>query len=1083
MGFTLALALCLAGGGDALAQSQNNQSPRAAIHEGFGRLVFDWARPVKYSADIAGNTLVVRFERPFDGNFRRVLRPLERYLGEVSVSADRKTATFSLVRPVQIKTFTTDAGSVVIDLIEDGADQAAKPQPASDAALPEIKANDHGGYFRLSFDWGRKVPYRVDAQGGTARVVFERAGRVDAGQLGAVLPSDIALTSVDAAAKRTTLAFTLPPGGRMRHFASDGKVVVDIMRDPKAQPPAGTVSLPAGNDGEPGQPTLKPLGAESNPRLPSEMLAGNDPAKAGGAKVTPSSPAVMPPAVAGASSAQVPANDPNDVFSLSVSWDKPVAAAVFSRAGYLWMVFDRHQEVDTRILKRLGGLAVTFVEQIKNRDATVLRLIVQPDYQPSLRRDGLLWVVDLAHQSSEAKLPIPITAPVQLATGTGMALAVQDAGNLVSVVDPEIGDTLLVVPVMPLGAGIYPGRETPDATLLPTYQGVAVIPHVDTVDVRPSRNGVTVGSTGNGGLRMSQPGSATAETADTQLFDIPGWARGGPEHIAEDRHAIDNDLAQTAPARRPAARMVAARYFFANGMAAEALGHLKVAGQDEPTLVDTGAYRALRGAANAMMRRWDQASFDLDNPLVKDNPEARFWSAVTKSGTRPLAGLSPELAKGLAYIKDYPKPLRWPLATLIASAAMAANDDATAQAALTMVDRMAETPTEKGQRDFLRAGYAEMAGKFDTALERYLKAQEQGNREIRAKAALAEVELRLRLKSIKPKEAEERLNRLRFSWRDEGFEFGLLRRLAELQAAGGNYPDALRSLRALANYYPANPGTPDVIKAMQELFVKLYLEGGADSLPPVSAIGLYDEFRDLTPTGPKGDEMIRKLADRLVAVDLLDRAAELLKHQVTYRLSGPDKVRVGTQLAVLDILDKRPKDALDALAASEMPAIAPELASQRRHLKASALANLDRVPEAIALLAGDASQEATLLKAEIYWRKQDWDNAAQAFQSLVAKPALGTTLDDARAKLVLNWATALVLANDEPALAALRRNFAASLERTPYRDGFRLLSSALDREVPDLASVTQKVREAEGFKTFMSDYRDRLQKGGVSAIN
>ena len=50
-----------------------------------------------------------------------------------------------------------------------------------------------------------------------------------------------------------------------------------------------------------------------------------------------------------------------------------------------------------------------------------------------------------------------------------------------------------------------------------------------------------------------------------------------------------------------------------------------------------------------------------------------------------------------------------------------------------------------------------------------------------------------------------------------------------------------------------------------------------------------------------GDDMIRKLADRLVSVDLLDRAGDLLNHQVRERLEGEDKSRVGMRLAMIHL--------------------------------------------------------------------------------------------------------------------------------------------------------------------------------------
>ncbi|MEJ0067681.1 MAG: hypothetical protein WDO24_01900 [Pseudomonadota bacterium] len=78
---------------------------------------------------------------------------------------------------------------------------------------------------------------------------------------------------------------------------------------------------------------------------------------------------------------------------------------------------------------------------------------------------------------------------------------------------------------------------------------------------------------------------------------------------------------------------------------------------------------------------------------------------------------------------------------------------------------------------------------------------------------------------------------------------------------------------------------------------------GPRKLPPLTALALYDDFRDLTPPGPRGDKMIQNLADRLVAMDLLDRAGELLDYQIKNRLSGTEKARIGARLAVVQMLD------------------------------------------------------------------------------------------------------------------------------------------------------------------------------------
>jgi tetratricopeptide (TPR) repeat protein len=647
---------------------------------------------------------------------------------------------------------------------------------------------------------------------------------------------------------------------------------------------------------------------------------------------------------------------------------------------------------------------------------------------------------------------------------------------------------MLVVPVITLGAGVFPGRDTPDVELLPTIQGIAMVSHVDGLDVRSTRGSVSIGMPTGAGLRLStdanHPVSAVKRSEREGFFDVGTWKRGGPDAFAEERRVFEAGLAMIPPAGRSAAHMEAAQFFFANGFAAEALGFLRMAADEEPTLVDTGPYRALRGACQYLMGRWDMAMADLDSPLVKDDPESRVWlGAAHAAASDAPAEWSPQIAAGLPIIGGYPKPLMWPLAVVSAKAAIAAGNDDAAQKSLDLLDRSILSPRDEVMLDYLHGAYSEMSGQFDRALDDYDHAANGDNREYRARATLASIELMLKMGRITPQVAADRLDRLRFAWREENFEFALLKRLGELQIQAGEYPDALRTLRSVVNNYPDNKGTPAVSKMMVDTFAKLYHDGAADVLSPVSAIGLYDEFRDLTPTGAKGDEMIRRLADRLAAVDLLDRAADLLKHQVTFRLQGLDKGRVGAQLALLDLLNQQPEPALAALQGSEVDGLPPDLQSQRKHLKARALADLNRVPEAIQLLVGDSSAEAAQLRAEIYWRKQDWPNAALAFEAMVTRPEHGATLDDVSARLVVNWATALALSNDERGLAALRRNFGPALVGTPYEDGFSLLTSALDRDLPDMPAIAAKIKEAEGFQSFMSNYKKRMQSGGLSGIN
>ena len=70
---------------------------------------------------------------------------------------------------------------------------------------------------------------------------------------------------------------------------------------------------------------------------------------------------------------------------------------------------------------------------------------------------------------------------------------------------------------------------------------------------------------------------------------------------------------------------------------------------------------------------------------------------------------------------------------------------------------------------------------------------------------------------------------------------------------------------------------------------------------------MFYDFIDLTPIGPDGDEMIRRMSERLVAVDLLGPAADLLNYQVDKRLDGVARAQVATRLAMVYLMDHKPQ--------------------------------------------------------------------------------------------------------------------------------------------------------------------------------
>src|SRR5690606_37009587 len=138
----------------------------------------------------------------------------------------------------------------------------------------------------------------------------------------------------------------------------------------------------------------------------------------------------------------------------------------------------------------------------------------------------------------------------------------------------------------------------------------------------------------------------------------------------------------------------------------------------------------------------------------------------------------------------------------------------------------------------------------------------------------------------------------------------------------------------------------------QRMFGELFLDGVADSLGPVDALGLYYDFRQLTPPGARGDEMIRNLARRLVRVDLLPQAAELLQYQLDNRLRGVARTQIAADLAVIYLADRKPQEAIRVLNDTRLPDLPESLVRQRRILEARAMIDGGRDQLALDLLNG-----------------------------------------------------------------------------------------------------------------------------------
>ena len=388
--------------------------------------------------------------------------------------------------------------------------------------------------------------------------------------------------------------------------------------------------------------------------------------------------------------------------------------------------------------------------------------------------------------------------------------------------------------------------------------------------------------------------------------------------------------------------------------------------------------------------------------------------------------------------------------------------------------------SENNEITFYHALWQETTGMYTLARSEMKQLAEGTDFYFRAMGGLEKVRMDTRANAITPQERIEELERLSYAWRGGEFEYNLMTMLVAAYQDQKNFSQVLHILKDMQIRFEGLPESKNIQKLMEDIFQNLYLNENENVLSPVKAIALYDEFKDLTPAGEKGAQIVRRLADRLVSIDLLDRAADLLDDQIRQPIGSKERGLISTRLALVRLLNKEPDKALKALKISENSRFSDKLQKQRRYIKAKALADLKKTDEAAELLENDNSEEAKMLRAEIFWQAQMWDKAADALKLLIARPQPNVPLTQQEAQRVLDWAAALRLAGRPKVVMRLRENFMPYMEKTTLAQAFDFITKTPQQGLLDYHQVAKEVESAESFHSFAKEYTNLIKTKGLS---
>jgi tetratricopeptide (TPR) repeat protein len=1010
-----------------LAEEARKRPPvrvRASVQPTFVRFVFDMPDGVMVSSSLNAEKFTLSFSSAltFDLADAKIAMPANIRSIDQKVEGDASKVDIALIGEVDVHAFREDKSYIVDVAIE----QAQKsPDDISRLRLPPApRETVSEPALPTSEDIARqaKAPEIVPAP---------KPPETAPPAAGADQKSDIAPAVKPAAA---SVAETPPP-------------------QPKAAPVADSKTVTE---------------AKAAPALPAEASPPARPA----AKARPVQAAA---ATGDDATLVVEAARSSDDFRVTFPFPASTAAAVFRRGDVIWLIFDTDRILDTEAIRREGGPLVTDVAAVDLAKGRALRIRLGRPQLATMTGNERSWTLILADKAQSPSQPLVAVRNLNDPTHGNVGITLAKPGQLHRVSDPDAGDLLMVVTAAAPARGFLKRQDFVEFAVLDSVHGIVIQPKADDLTAGVSSDTVTIGRPGGLTLSMATAAPERATAAVRPVFDLNEWRQYQTADFIATRNKLTTAAAlATGPARTPA-RIDLARFYLARGFHAEAKGVLDLVLAEMKAGEEDASALMLHAAASALANRPEVALADLANPAVATNLDSQLWKALAYARQGKWADAREKFKNVEFSIAALPLDLQRIVIVEAFRAALAVRDYPGASARSNDLDVVGVPPEQAAQVAVLRGRLAEALGRDQDALAEFATAAASADRPSAAAAQLDTIALRQKREEITEDEALRDLEILSAIWRGDATEMKTLEMLGRIYAGRGRYMDALSAARVATELAPNSEVARKVQDEASSLFEQIYNGGKGEELPPVEALAMFYEYRDLTPIGRRGDEMIRRLADRLVAVDLLEQASELLQYQVDHRLEGAARAQVAARLAMVYLMSRKPERAIAALRTTRIADLAGELRQQRLLLEARAQSDVGRHDLALDIISNIGGREAVRLRSDIYWGARRWRESAEQIELLYGdrwrdfQPLSAIEKSD-----VIRAAIGYALAEDAIGLARFREKYGPKMDGESDRAAFDAAAKPAAANSADFARIARMAAAIDTLDGFLREMKTRF---------
>ena len=1024
----------------------------------FTRYVFDIPKQISVSSRRAAKALTLTFDAPVKIDLGDVLTALPPSVGAVKtqISDGAATVQFDFAANVDVRSFRDDNGYDV------------------DIVNPDAK---------------------VDASK-TLRIVLPRddSAKTPPADVTKPPPSGPASAAHGAGAKELAPREKTPGAADWEKRPADKSTAIAPQALPvnaAAAPPAGKPQLAATSPPHAANPAIAiaqsppPAPQPAQPALPTPASAPSDAAKAKPAAAAPPPPGKPAVAIQKPTPSSNKAGEPNSKIAvdlerntenlkLTFDFSTATAAAVFTRADTLWLVFDSKVDIDLSTLKNEATHTIRSAELTRAPDADIVRIKLDRPRLASVRADGPAWTLEIGDSVTAPAHALDLTRSLIGTNRSTMSIALEAPHELHRITDPEARDQILVVTEFPPVRGVIHQQSFVEFRALATQQGIAVEPLSDDLNMALTPGKIVISRPGGLTLSSSLQSVLRGSGLHPATFDPQLWGFDRKGSYEARQSQLIAAAASAQATKRLGPRLDLARFYLARSMYAEAKGVLDVVmAQQRPDTEDVTA-RVLRAVTEVMMNRPEGALKDLSDPSVGDQHDAALWRALAyaRQGKWGKAHESFKSVEGA--VATLPIELqRFALKEELRSS-IEVVDFASAENQLNYLQTIGISDDLKPQISVLVGRLDEGLGRPEDALAAYRAAASSSNRPAAAQGRVRETVLRYSLGDLKRDEVIAELESLTTAWRGDETEIEALQILARLYTEEHRYRDSFYVMRSAMAAHPDWDMTRRIQEEAAKTFDALFLAGKGDAMAPIDALSLFYDFRELTPVGSRGDEMIRRLADRLVSVDLLDQAAGLLQYQVDKRLQGAARTEVATRLAVIYLMNRKADKALAVLRATRSGTLSTELRDERLLLEARALSDLGRNALAIEVAADIKGPVAIRLRSDIYWAAHKWRKSAEQIELLYGdRWKQWQPLTDIERSDILRAEIGYALAEDKLGIQRFRDRYAPKMAGTPDARAFDIVSAPLGSASEDFQAIARAAAASDTLDDFLRDMKTR----------